>query len=144
MASEVGDILQALVDTLRATGKFRLVTLGEAHSATDVPRASVLYKGHESSQPDDTAEVRWIRLRAGVVVHTRSTSVVQAVKRANELCEEVAEALLQDPFRGARCHDLPIGCATEIGHSELIRGVRQPEVEMALGVRCHFQTEEAS
>jgi hypothetical protein len=53
-------------------------------------------------------------------------------------------ALLEDPFRGERCQDLPIGRATELGRSELVRGLKRPEVEMAFVVRCHFEDGEES
>ena len=141
MASVVTEILQDLLEALRATGKFRLVSLGEAPSATDVPRASVLYEGQESLQPDDSASATWHQLRISVSVHTRSTEAAEAITRSNELCEEAMGALLQDPYRGNRCRDLPVGRATEIGRSQLVRGLKRPEVEVTFDVRCHLETE---
>lgn len=139
MSSVASEILADLVQALRGTGKFRHVTLGEAGSAAEVPRASVLHEGQDSFQPDDAVGVQWYRLRATVSVHTRSTDASEAVTRANELYEEATQALLQDPFRSGHCQDLPIGRATEIGRSQLVRDLKRPEVEMAFDVRCHFQ-----
>ena len=142
MASVVSEILSDMVETLRSTEDFRLVTLGEVASATQVPRAAVVYEGQESLPPDDSSSTSWVRLRASISVHTRSEKGSESITRANELCEKAAEALLVDPYRGTRCHDLPIGKATEIGRSKLTGGVRRPEVEMTFDLRCHFETQE--
>jgi len=144
MASEVAEILDDLVDALRATGKFSLVTLGEAGSATNVPRCSVIYESTESFLPDDSATARWGRLRATVSIRTRSVDVVQGVKRAAELSEQAMDSLLVDPFRGGRCRDLPVGRATEIARCRLSRGLKRPEIEMTFDIRCHFETEKSS
>ena len=58
--------------------------------------------------------------------------------------EDAMATLLEDPFRGERCQDLPIGQATELGRSELVRGLKRPEVEMTFVVRCHFEDGEES
>ncbi len=144
MASIVADILNDIVDTLRSISTLGPVTLGESGSATEIPRAGVLYKGQESLPPDDATGVQWFRIRAIVSIRTRSIDDAEAVSRINELCELAADALLQDRFRGARCQDLPIGLATEIRRNEMSQGIRRPEVEMTLDIQCHFQTVEVS
>ena len=144
MPSSAAEILETFVETLRASGKFRLVMLGDAPSNSDVPRASILYEGQESFQPDDHATTRWVRLRASISIRTRSTDTAEATTRVNELCEDAMATLLEDPFRGERCQDLPIGRATELGRSELVRGLKRPEVEMTFVVRCHFEDGEES
>ena len=144
MASSVTEILEDLVTVLRATGKFRLVTLGHDPTASDVPRASVVYEGQESIQPDDSSTSRLVRIRAGISVHTRSAEPSEALRRINELCDEVISAILEDRFRGGRCEDLPPGRATELGRIEQLRGLKRPEIEVVLSVRCHLEVEEGA
>lgn len=140
MATIVSEILQDLAGALRTAGKFRLVTLGESGSAVDVPRAAVIYEGQESLQPDDSAGLVWIRLSASVALHTRSDSRSEAAIRINQLCEDAMAALLVDRYRGARCHDLPVGKATEVGRAKVLGGLKRPEVALTFDVRCHFET----
>jgi len=143
MACEAAEILDDLVDALRATGEFSSVTLGESGSATDVPRCSVIYEGTESFLPDDSPAARWVRLRAIVSIHARSIDSARGLRRADELSEQAMNSLLVDPFRGGRCRDLPIGRATEIGRCRLSRRPKRPEVEMTFDIRCHFETQES-
>jgi len=140
--SSTADVLQDLLQTLRAGGAFALVSLGEAGSATAAPRATLAYEGEEAFPSDDGAASRWIRLRARVIVHTRSENAAQALLRASDLCQAAGQAILSDPYRGQRCRDLPIGRATEIGRSEMSSGAFRPEVEMSFAVRCHFEVPE--
>jgi len=142
MASVVCEILSDIVDALRATNNFSVVTLGDVASTTQVPRATVIYEGQESLPPDDSSTTSWVRIRVTISIRTRSQKASGSLTRANELCEIAAGALLSDPYRGGRCHDLPIGKATEIGRSEVAGGIRRPEVEMTLNLRCHFETQE--
>ena len=141
MASPLQAILTNLVETLRNTGKFRTVSLGETGTDTHVPRAWVTFEGEDEFPPDDCTNARWIRLRIRIFVHTRSTDQTDGLIRANELCEAAASALLSDPYRNQNTEDLPPGKATEIGRSEHVRNVRHPEVEIALDVRCHYPVE---
>ena len=69
-------------------------------------------------------------------------AAAEGVCRAIELSALASEAVLDDPYRGQRCCDLPIGRATEIGHSELVSGLKRPEVEITVAVRCHFEVQE--
>lgn len=135
-------ILQDMVQSLHATEQFALVTLGPSGSATVVPRANVLYDGQDVFQPDDTPSSQWMRLRVSIILRTRSDAAAEGICRAIELSALASEALLDDPYRGQRCCDLPIGRATEIGHSELVSGLKRPEVEITVAVRCHFEVQE--
>jgi hypothetical protein len=143
MASAVVQILEDLVATLRTTGMFHVVTLGQGGSETAVPRASVLYDGQDSFPPDDSPDARWVRVRVTISVRTRSLDFSQAIARAEELCEQTIEALLEDSFRNGHCEDLPVGRATEICRHQVTGDLNRPEVEMSLGIRCHFQAGEA-
>lgn len=139
-----GDILQDLVATLRSTGAFAAVCLGESHQESAVPRACVVYEGQEWLPCDDEPAARWLRVRVRVTVHTRDENSGAATLRGAELCGAAAEALLVDPYRGGRCCDLPIGRATEIGQAEPRTGLKRPEVEMTFSVRCHAEIPEES
>jgi hypothetical protein len=136
------DVLQDLLQTLRGTGLFALVSLGDAGTASVVPRASVWYDGQEVFPSDDDVANRWVRLRARVTVHTRSENASEAILRAADLSEAAGEAILSDPYRGKRCLDLPIGRATEVGRSEMSFASKRPEAEMSFTVRCHFEAAE--
>jgi len=142
MAATSSGILQDIVSTLRSSGEFALVTLGRTDDQAQVPRAHVLYEGQDTFQSDDTPDSRWGRLRARVIVHTRCGSAAEGLGRANDLCDSAGRSLLDDAFRGQRCRDLPIGCATEIGAIEVVAGIKRPEVEISLDVRCHFEIED--
>jgi len=142
MASIVADILADLVETLRKTGKFALVTLGDAGSSTQVPRAEIACEGQESFRPDDATDARWLRLRVTVTIRARSTDIVEATRRVNELGEQAAAAVLEDPFRGSRCRHLPIGRATEVGQVRASRAAKRPETELAIDLRCHLEVPE--
>ena len=144
MASIASEILQDIVNTLRDSGVFELVTLGEEESATGVPRAAVVFDGLESFVPDDTDCCRWQRLTARVKVHTRAMHASQAVTRLSELCLSARAAILADPYRTQQCCDLPIGRATEITRIEPMPGIRRPEAEATFALQCHFEVEEAA
>lgn len=144
MAAQAADILDDILAALRATNAFRLLTLGDSAPSSDVPRAWVCYLGQEFYPADDDATARWARLRASVNIRVRSTDVLQAITRANELANAATEALLDDPFRGGHCRHLPIGQATEVSCSGIPAGIRRPELEISLDVRCHFQLQESS
>lgn len=140
MSSAASAILEDLVTALRSTGAFAAVALGENESNTAVPRANVLYEGYEEFPPDDTTSGRWTRLRARVQVRTRSSDGSEAILRVNSLCASVSAALLNDPYRGGRCRDLPIGQATELGRADLTNRLKRPEQEMTFDIRCHYVT----
>ena len=144
MSSVAIGIIEDIVEVLRATDKFRLVTVGDAGSETDIPRASVIYEGQESFLSDDSSSVRWVRLCISVNIHTRSLETTEAVTRVDELCKDAINALEQDPYRGQRCWDLPIGRATEVSRNQLVRGIKRPEAEMTLEIRCHLEVEVSS
>jgi hypothetical protein len=144
VSSTVNDILDDLVSTLRTSGNFKLVTLGEAGSTTVIPRASVLYEGLEVFPADDSASTQWTRLKAKIHIRTRSNDTSEATKRCSELCEEAASDLLDDPYRNEKCKDLPVGRATEVSSAEPRGNLKHPEVEIHLDVRCHFESEEPS
>lgn len=141
MAETAGEILQDIVETIRGSGEFAMVTLGQAAAATSVPRAEVICEGQDFSPADDSPSGQFARLRIRVTVHTRVDSPAKAVTRGLELCQTTAEALLADPYRNERCRDLPIGKATEIGRFETVSG-SSGVVEMAFTVRCHFSSQE--
>ncbi len=144
MASTASDILADLADTLRESGVFAQVTVGQDGSSAAVPRVSVLLEGAEDFTPDDAHDQRWVRLRSRVAIRTRNQDSAAGVARANDLCASAAAALLTDPHRGGRCQTLPIGQATEVGRCDLSTSLRRPEVEMSFGVRNHYVIGEGS
>ncbi|MHC4981546.1 MAG: hypothetical protein ACYTF6_00045 [Planctomycetota bacterium] len=143
MPSTLTAILQDIVSTLVDSGLFAEVSLGNSEGSTAVPRAHVTYEGHEVFFSDDNAGNLWVRLRARVLIRTRSDNLATRLARTADLGTSAGDALMADPYRGQRCRDLPIGGATELGRSELTHGIRRPQVEMALAVRCHFEQEES-
>jgi len=88
--------------------------------------------------PDDTPDTRWVRLRAKVVIRTRSQDESEAAKRMCQLSQAAMASLLADPYRGGRCNDSSVGRATEADHAEVNTLIRRPEVEAGFMVRCHF------
>ena len=144
MTQTASQILADLVRALRETGAFGLVTLGQAASATETPRAAVICEGQDRLTPDDAAGSTWTRVRASVSIRARSSDSTQATNRILALCEQAAAAMLDDPHRGGLCHDLPVGKATEIGQGQLDRDLRRPEAGATLDVRCHFETEQTA
>lgn len=143
MASAVTAILKDIVSTLADAGLFATVSLGKSASDSAVPRAHVIYEGHDTFPSDDSSSNLWGRVRARVTIRTRSDDLAGGVTRAADLCTSAAEALMGDPFRGQLCRDLPIGPATEIGQSEIASDVRRPEMEITFRVRCHFEQEDS-
>lgn len=144
MTTPAVDILNDIVSTLQAAGAFNQVTLGESNSSTEVPRASVVCDGLDALSPDDSAGGRWYRLRATIVIRTRSLDRSQAVARINTLAQAAIDALLADAHRGGLCQDLPVGPATEIGPARPTRGLKRPEAEITIDIRCHFEQEAGS
>jgi hypothetical protein len=142
LAAPATEILQDLASVLRGGGLFALVTLGPSGSASEVPRAAVVFEGQDFFQADDDISALWLRLRLRIAVHIRCDDPAESIARAGQLCASVAEAILEDPYRSGRCRDLPIGRATEIGRTEFTPGLRRPEAEVSLAVRCHFQIEQ--
>lgn len=140
--SATGTVLQDLLQALRSTGAFALVSLAGAGPSTVVPRAVLAFDGEEVFPSDDGAANRWVRLRARLTVHVRCDDPGKALLRAADLCEQAAEALLADPRRAGHCRDLPVGRATEIGRSEMSFTTQRPEAEMAFAVRCHYEIAE--
>jgi len=143
MSSTAEAILQNMVEVLQATGKFARVSLGAPDSSTAIPRARLQYQGEEIFHADDSPAERWVRLHARVTIQTRSDDSAEGVLRAADLCQAAGEALLDDPYRGVLCSDLPIGRATEIRRTELPQRLRRPAVEIIFYVRCHFEVQEA-
>ena len=143
MASTAADILDDVVETLRSTEAFSTVCLGVAASATEVPRAEVIYEGIEILNADDSSGTTWCRLRASVNIYSRATDAAVGTRRADELAETAVEALLTDPHRGSRCVDLPVGMATEVQRVRPIGGLKRPEVAVALEFRCHFEKDQS-
>ncbi len=155
MASTATDILNDLVTALRDSGSFGLVELGGSRSDTTIPRSAVILENQETMGPDDDPAVRWVRLQSRIVIHTRCESPAGATERIVDLTAAATAAILADPYRGGRCHDLPIGRATEVVQAKHPRDeryperqrslkVRSPEAEIVLTVRCHYQADEGS
>jgi hypothetical protein len=142
VAAPATEILQDLASVLRDSDLFALVTLGPAGSASEVPRAAVILEGQDFFQADDSASSLWVRLRVRIAIHLRGDDPAEGIARAGQLCASAVEAILADPYRAGRCRDLPIGRATEIGRTELTPGLKRPEAEVNLAVRCHFEIEE--
>jgi hypothetical protein len=143
MASTAADILDDVVETLRSTEAFSTVCLGVSASETEVPRAEVIYEGIEVINPDDSSGTTWCRLRASVNIHSRATDSASGTRRADELAEAAAEALLIDPHRGSRCVNLPAGMATEVQRVRPIGGLKRPEVAVSIEFRCHFEKDQS-
>ncbi len=139
MSETATEILDDLVASLRAVKLFALVTLGVAGSSGGVPRAAVSLEGQDFFQADDCPATLWVRLRVRIAIHLRSDDSAEAIERAGQLCASCVQTLLSDPHRGQRCKDLPIGRATEIGRTELAPGMKRPEAEVTLAIRCHFE-----
>ena len=150
MGSVETEILNDIVAALRNSGAFALVELGGSGSQTTVPRATVVYETRETFASDGFPTSRWVRLKARVFIRTRCESPAEGVTRTVDLCGAAADAILQDPYRAQRCHDLPIGRATEVQQTRLPRSdryperktslnVRAPHREMSLTVRCHYE-----
>ena len=150
MASLETEILNDIVSALRNCGSFAAVALGGSRGESTVPRAAVLLEKRETIEPDDDQAVRWNRLQARVVIRTRSESPAEATGRIADLAAQATAAILADPYRSGRCHDLPIGRATEVRLAEAARderypqrktslAVNSPEAELVLTVRCHYQ-----
>lgn len=155
MASQANAILNDLVTVLRGCGAFALVELGGSRAEATIPRAIVILERQETTVPDDDPSVKWIRLQARIVIRTRSESSSQAAGRIADLTDAAITAILTDQYRGGRCHDLPIGRATEVTQAEMSRDERypqrktsltvsSPEIEIILIVRCHYQPADGS
>ncbi len=144
MTTPAVDILNDIVSTLQATGEFSQVTLGEAGSSTQIPRAAIICDGLDALSPDDSAGARWYRLRATIVIRTRSMDPAQAVARTNALAQAAIDALGTDARRSGLCQDLPIGPATEIGQVRPVRSLKRPAAEVTIDIRCHFEQEAGS
>jgi len=142
MATAASAIMGGIVEAIRATGLFELVTEGAFDGSSAAPRAAVLYESQEPFPSDDSANARWLRLKTAVVVHVRDNVASAGAARAAELCDACAAAIMLDPYRGGLCKDLPIGMATEVGAAELTNGLRRPEIEMTFPIRCHFERQE--
>jgi len=149
MSATVTAILNDIVSTLRSSGHFAAVCLGEGGSESAVPRAAVVYEGQESvpgstasSPPSggDMPQGQWLRVRARVVIRTRSQDAASGVRRVLELAELAATAIMADPSRGGNCRDLPMGPATEIESRQLNESIRRPDVEASIAIRCHLDT----
>ncbi|MBI5723191.1 MAG: hypothetical protein HZA50_04475 [Planctomycetes bacterium] len=141
MSSAATAILQDIVSTLRAAAPSASISLGAAPAGAEVPRLAVVLEQVESFNPDDSADGRWHRLIARVIVRTRCENQPDGLARAAELCESAAESLFTDPGRSGLCSDLPIGRATEVGRTESSTTVRHPDYEMGFIIRCHFESE---
>jgi hypothetical protein len=141
MFTPASEILQDLASALSGSGRFSMVTVGPSPQATAVPRAAVMFEGLDFSPADDQPSASYVRLRARVVVHTRAEGPSQAASCGTDISAAAANALLEDPWRGGRCQNLPTGRATEVGRLET-SPPRGNEVELALALRCHFVSQE--
>ena len=140
MADTALAVMQNIVQTLAATGRFAQASLG-GPATPAVPRA-VVTMDKEELLPADDAAARWHRLSLSVTLHVRSAHRAEAVARAMELKSLACEALLAEPFRGGLCRHVPTGDATEIRGANLCDGMDRPELELVLYVRCHFESTE--
>ena len=140
MASKASQVLQDILRTLQESGHFASASLG-ASNDTAVPRAELLYESLVCFPGDDTA-ASWRRLIAAIVIHVRDETAASAILRAGDLADKAAAALQADPFRNKLCQDLPVGRATQIETSHLVGGVRRPDMQIRLEVRCHFEEDD--
>ena len=108
-----------------------------------MPRAEVIYEGLEILSPDDSGGTLWRRLRASVNIYTRAADAAVGTKRADELAETAAEALLSDSYRDSNCVDLPVGLATEIQRARPVGRLKRPETAVTLELRCHFEKDKS-
>ncbi len=135
------EILQDLVSTARSTDVFSLVVLGDAGNSTASLRACIHLESQEAFQCDDSPSTTWVRLNVRIRIHARHSAAGQGVARVMDVCSILAGAILNDPYRGGRCRDLPLGRASEILRCEVDSSIRRPEIEAVLHVRCHFESE---
>ncbi|MFW6133073.1 MAG: hypothetical protein ACOC8F_04195 [Planctomycetota bacterium] len=147
MPSTERAILDDVTQALACGGLFAETRAAAGASAAGagngVPRATVMLQGRDVLAGDDSADALWVRLRLRVVIHDRADDVADAAARVADLCSAAGAALLSDPYRSGLCSDLPVGRATELGATDPV-DIRQPEVEVGLTVRCHFETQEGS
>ena len=141
MTARATEILQDITGTLRTSGLFETVTLGEDAGSAAIPRAGVLLDSFEVFPCDDGGAQWWARLSVRLCLRVRSNDYSTAVSRLMDLAVAATEALMEDPYRGQRCLDLPIGLATETGRFEITPRLRRPDMEGSVAVRCHFETE---
>lgn len=139
MASIENDILQNIVGTLRASGEFTAVSLGEPRVAEKGSIAVVLM---DTSERVDNSKSRlnpdtWMRLAVRVLIRTHSASVGEGVSRVTSLAGAAAEALLADETRGGLCSSDVVGRGTEIVKLELADSKGELR-EMTLLLRCHY------
>ena len=150
MSSVETEILNDIVTALRDSGAFALVELGGSESQSAVPRATVVYESRQTFASDGFPTSRWVRLQGRIFIRTRCESPAEGVGRTVDLAQAAADAILQDPYRSQRCHDLPIGRATEVQQTRWARSaryperknsldVRAPQREISLIVRCHYE-----
>lgn len=133
------EILESILAALREANVFELVTLGSTGTTGSIPRAELHHDGLETFTPDDTAETRWVRLRARLVIRTRAVPEAQAIRRLSELCDAAAAAIAGDPHRGGLCSDLPVGPATAVERTQPDRNQPDPLGSASLGIRCHYE-----
>lgn len=131
-------ILNDIVQSLRQCSRFSAVSLGLSPEMA-LPRATVKIEGFEVVEADDSATARWGKLTATISINVRDEAAGKAATRAVQLAEAATAALLADPFRSGLCKDLPIGRATEVGIARLTPLVRQPDSEISITIRCHFE-----
>lgn len=141
MTAKGTEILQDITETLRASGVFETVSLGEDAGSDALPRASVTLESFQTFACDDGGAESWVRLCVSIRMRVRAGDYSTAVSRLTDLAAEATEALMEDPYRGQRCLDLPVGRATEIGRLELTAGLRRPDLEGSVAARCHFEAQ---
>ena len=135
--STAANILDHLVSTLRETHAFGEVSLAAGETArTATPRADVAFDGLERLALDDAPGSAW-RLAAVVRIRVCNEQNDDALRRALDLADRAAHALLADRFRGGRCQDVPRGWATAVMETKSIAS-RRPDAEVRLLVHCHY------
>ncbi|MBS3734482.1 MAG: hypothetical protein KGY99_06095 [Phycisphaerae bacterium] len=143
MTSTERAILEDAYQALAASGLFAATSIGDGGASNAVPRASVTFEGRDVFISDDRPDMLWMRLRLRVVVHDRAADAADGAGRLAALSAAAGEALLADAYRSGLCRDLPVGRATEIASADPV-AARRPEVEVALRLRCHFETQEGA
>ena len=139
MASIENDILQNIVATLRASGEFASVSLGEPRVAE---KGSIAVVVMDASERVDAGNSRlnpdtWMRLNAQILIRTHSASAGEGVARVTALAGAAAEVLLADETRAGLCSSNVIGRGTEIVRLELSKNSGELR-EITLFMRCHY------
>ena len=140
MSNRINEIINNIADTLRESSEIESVTINSDSEDLSIPTANITLEDVEYFQPDDSAFATWGRLDLKIQISTSGITEFEGTLRAAEICEQIVEALEDDPTRDGNCSDLPIGAATEIAKACKSKN-SQAYSQFTLFVKCHFEKE---